>query len=832
MASRFSFGLLGTAGLLGLCLALPAAAQQAPPLAAAMGTRAPTARPQTLEILGISVEGVESEYTRSFVQQTSKLSVGQKVTVPGDASFADAIKAIYRLGMFEDVKIIEERRVGPGIYLMIQVKEVPKLADYKFTGVKGGERKDLQKQVPIYKASPVRPSSIRRAEQVIKNYYAEKGYPLATVEVERTVNPDNTLYLDFKVNKGARVGVGQVIIRGNEALSDGSVRGAMKTKKKAWWHFWKKNTFKREEFEEDPKRIIEKYNERGYFDAKVVRDTTYLRFREDGKPEMVVELDIHEGRRYYIRNVDWEGNTLYTDEGLTEALGLKKGDPYNTKVLEQNLYANKNSSDVSSRYMNQGYMRFRVEPTVRVVGEDSLDVHFDVFEGDVYSYGNIGIAGNLKTKEHVIRRELTTFPGETFRRDDIQESIRRLMQLNYFSQESLGTGPDVQIDEEKKRVDLNYKLEETGSDQLELSGTWGRFGLVLQLRFGFNNFSAQNLFNPKAWRPLPAGDGQRLSVGIQTNGSFYQQYSLSFTEPWFRGRPTPIGFSLSFSKITGNAISLSNNGGSLITTSTNVFYEQRLKWPDSFFSTSTNIGYQYFDNDNWLTTLPQGVSQQVTIRQTLSRNSTNHPIFPTVGSKLQLSLELAPPVGGLIQYHKWRFKTSWNVPLSRKFSIGIGTDYGFIGSLTGKEVQFERFIVGGSPFETQGFFNFFGKEIIYMRAFPLGALGPRRDGDPFGGRILNMYTSELRWMAVQSQQLSAAPYVFMDAANSWDGFRSYNPSDLFRSAGFGARLFLPILGMVELTYGYNFDAFVPVNGRHDGSKKWTFQFSLGQGFGN
>ncbi|WP_456427459.1 outer membrane protein assembly factor BamA [Rhodocaloribacter sp.] len=815
-----------------LLVLLPAVAQAQRPLASAGPGPASAARPQVYDILGLTVEGVTSDYTRAFVQQTSKLSVGQKVTLPGDPALADAIRAIYRLGMFSDVKIKEERRFGQGVYLVIEVREVPKLADYKFSGIKGGDRKKIQQQAPLYKGSPVRPSSIERTMQIIKSYFAEKGHPLATVEVSRTVNPDNTLYLDFQVEKGPRVGVGQIVIKGNERVSAGKLKKAMETKTKKWWQFWRKNTYKPDEFEGDPQRIIEKYNEMGYYDAKIVKDSVYLSFDEGGKPKMIIELTVHEGPRFYIHDVKWEGNTMYPDEALTEALGLHPGDPYNSKKLEENLYGNKNSSDVMSRYLNRGYMRANVQPMVRVVGEDSLDLIFDVFEGDQYEFGTIEIAGNTKTKEHVVRRELITFPGETFSRDAIQESIRRLMQLNYFSQESLGAGPDIRINEEAKRVDLTYHLEETGSDQLELSGTWGRFGLVLQLRFGFNNFSAQNLFKSEAWRPLPSGDGQRLSVGIQTNGRFFQQYSLSFTEPWFRGRPTPIGFSLSFSKISGRALTTTTNNGRLITTSASVFYEQRLKWPDNFFSTSTTIGYQFFDNQNWLRTLPQGISQEVTFRQTLSRNSTNHPIFPTTGSKMQLSVEIAPPVGGLIQYHKWRLKSSWNVPLTNKIALGFGMDYGFIGSLTGERVAFERFIVGGSPFETQGFFNFFGKDIIYMRSYPIGALGPRQNGDPFGGRILNMYTSELRWIAVQSQQLSAAPYLFMDAANAWDGFRSYNPTGLFRSAGFGARLFLPILGMVELVYGYNFDEFVPVNNRHNGSKKWTFQFTLGQGFGN
>jgi len=489
--------------------------------------------------------------------------------------------------------------------------------------------------------------------------------------------------------------------------------------------------------------------------------------------------------------------------------------------------------------MNRGYMLFRVQREVRVVEGDSLDLNFDLFEGDVFEFGEIAISGNTKTKEHVIRRELYTVPGQTFSREMIQESMRRLSQLNYFDQEKLGAGPGVSINQEKKTVDLAYKFEEVGSDQLELSGTYGRFGVVLMLRFGFNNFSIQDMFKKGAWKPLPSGDGQRLSLSLQTNGSAYRSYSIGYTEPWFHGKPTPVGFTLSHSRFSGT--SFYSFGGTniddsrkFVRTSVTVFYEQRLKWPDDKFSTSTSLGYQYFLNQDFTTTLPFGVSEQVTVRQSLSRSSLNHPIFPTAGSSMLLSLEIAPPIVNFIQYHKWKFQTSWNVPLTNKLTIGVSTNFGYIGSLTGEEVLFERYVVGGSPFDVQGFRDNFGKDIVYMRGYPARAIGPRRGDEAVGGRLLNKYTSELRFLVVQSPQLTAAPYMFLDAANSWDNFNSYNPTQLFRTAGLGARLFLPILGMLELTYGYNFDEFVPIpgqEGKHNGSQRWLFQFSLGQGFG-
>lgn len=792
-------------------------------------------QPAEYEILGISVEGVESETAKSVVTQASGLRVGQQITLPGDEVLGEAIRSIYRLGLFSDVKIVEDRQVANGVYLAIEVEEEPRLQEYVLSGIKRGHRKDLEKEVPLLRGSPVRPSDVERSTQAIKNYYREKGYMLASVDVQRESTPEGHVRVDFRIDPGPKVEIDEIRVHGNEALSDSRIKRRMKnTDEDKWWRFWSAATFDRDEYEEDLQRVVQYYNDRGYYDARIVEDSVYV--DDGGDPGVVVELRVEEGPRYHIRNIEWEGNTVYSDRFLTEALGFSSGEPFNRSKLEENLYANKNSSDVSSLYMNRGYMRFRAEPSIAVVEGDSLDIYFDVMEGDVYEFGGINIAGNTKTKEHVIRRELYTIPGQTFSRDAIQESIRRLSQLNYFTQESIATGPAIDIDEQAKRVDLNYSVEEQGSDQLELSGTWGSFGLVLMLRFTFNNFSAQNLFNTEAWDPLPAGDGQKLSLAIQTNGTFYQNYSVSFTEPWFRGRPTPVGFSLSYSSFGGGRRSSFLGGGfggaagSLQTGSARAFYERRLKWPDDKFSLSTALRFQYYRNDSLFASIPQGISQIATVQQTLARNSLDHPVFPMRGSRASLSLELAPPIGGFVQYHKWRFQSQWHVPIVNKLAIGFSSDFGYVGSLTGDPVNFERFIVGGSPFDTQGFTSYFGRDIVYMRGYPAAAISPRRGNEPVGGTILNKYTSELKWLAIQTPQISAAPYVFMDAANTWNGFNSYNPSELFRSAGVGMRLFLPILGMLELAYGYNFDEFDSISSRHDGLKQWYFQFSLGQGF--
>jgi outer membrane protein insertion porin family len=785
----------------------------------------------TVVIQEIRVEGVDDPRTRDFVIQTSGLSTGQEVQLPGGDAVAEAIRAIYDLRLFSDVTIYQEKQAGDNVTLVIEVTPEPTLSSYRFEGIKGRHEDDIEEKAPLLKGRPVRPADLERTKQVIRDFYGEKGYLRTEVEVRENVTADNRVNLVFDVDRNEKVEVEEIRFHGNEAFDDGELRDAMdETRENRWWRFWKGEKFKEDAYEEDLDRVIDFYNEEGYYDAQLVRDSVYFR-DDDG---IAIDVTVQEGDRYYIRDLDWEGNTVFPDRALTARLGLEEGEPYNGKRLEENLFANRRGSDILGMYMDRGYMRANVEPQVRVVGNDSLAITFDVREGEVYSFGDIRISGNTKTKEHVIRRELYTVPGQRFSRSAIQESIRRLMQLNYFSQESLAAGPDVTVDEQNKEADLVYSVEEVGSDQLELSGTWTQFGLVLQLGFQFNNFSAQNIFDGSAWRPLPSGDGQQLGVNVRTNGSFFQNYRLSFTEPWFRGNPTPIGGSVSYSKYTRSIFNTSDNNGTFQNFSTNFFFQQRLDWPDDKFSTGTRLSYQYYKNENRLfTSVPGGVSHSVSIRQSLSRNSLDNPMFPRSGSQMNLSVELAPPIGELVQYHKWRFNTSWNIPMGNKFSFGVGTDFGYIGSLSGEPVEFERFEVGGTPFDYSGFA--FGSDPVFMRGYPQQVIGPRRRiGDeltPVGGRILNKYTSEFRWMAVESQQLRAQPYVFLDAANAWDSFDTYNPSQLFRSGGVGVKIFLPIVGMVEFNYGYNFDPYTPIESGDSGAQDWSFQFSLGQGFG-
>ena len=795
-------------------------------------TAEPAVQEQTsLTVASVRVLGAEAR-TRDLVAQTSGLSEGQSIQLPRSEAIAEAIRAIYELRLFSDVRIYQENRTEDSVGLVIEVFPEPRLGELRLQGMDRSDRRDVENNLPLLLGRPVRPGDVERSVQIIKDHYAEDGYLNADVNIVRNTLPSGQMRLVMQVNRGDKVKIDEIRFEGNESFSDRNLRKQFEENKpRSWWRFWRNATFDPDALDDDLDMVTDYYGENGYYDARITGYET----RETDDGDVVLEVSVREGTQYYVRDVAWAGNTIYPDEVLSQRLGFEEGDVFNTRRLEENLQGNREGSDVAGLYMDRGYLQFNAQPSIRVVGEDSLDIDIDIREGDTYDFGNITIAGNTKTKDHVVRRELYTVPGQTFSRSAIQESIRRLMQLNYFSQESLGAGPSLDVDDSERRVNLTYNLEEVGSDQLELSGTWGRFGLVLQLGFQFNNFSTQSMFDGSAWRPLPSGDGQRLGINIRTNGTFFQSYSLSFTEPWFRGRPNPVGGSVSFTQFSREPVSIGptrSRDGTFTQISSNLFFERRLTWPDDNFNLSFGVGYQYWRNDRGLlSSLPEGVNQTVTYSQALTRNSLDNPMFPRQGSRIRLSAEIAPPIGDLVQYHKWRFNTNWNIPVGERFSFGFGTNFGYIGSITGEDVSFERFEVGGTLFDFSGYQ--FGTEPVTMRGYPARVIGPREtirgQVTPVGGRILNKYTSEFRVKAVESQQLQAAPYLYLDAANTWDGFNTYNPSELYRSAGVGVKLFLPIVGMIEFNYGYNFDTFVPFQGSETGTPGWRFQFSLGQG---
>ncbi len=799
----------------------PASAQDAP------SPQAPA--PQTLQayqIISVSVEGAADESSQALARTVSGLRPGQSVQLPWDPAFGEAVRNLYSRGWYTDVRIEATEFTPDGVFLTIHVEEQPKLARYEIDGLKSSARDDLKDEIPLLAGRSVRDADVERGRMAIQEYLRGKGFRLATVGVSRQLEDDGRVALTYTVDRGERVTVADVRFEGNEAFSEGTLRKQLSnTPERRWWRFWKRETFDDAAFDEDLAALVRFYNDRGYYGARVVRDSVYV----SDDPEtggLVVEVEVDEGDKYHIRDVVFEGNTVLTDDQLALALGIQKGDVYDRTRMEKSLYYSQDNSDISSLYQDQGYLRFNIEPEIVEVPGDSLDLYFEVTEGEVYEFGDVRIAGNTRTKEHVIRREIRTVPGQPFSRAAIQRSVRELATLNYFDPASFGNGPSTSVNDENKTVDLVYNLSETSSDQLELSGGWGggNIGLILTARVTFTNFSVQNLMKGFDGG-MPTGDGQQLSLQVQTYGQRQQIYSLSFTEPWFRGRQTPAGFALSYSRYAFN----DRRYGTI---SARAFYRQRLKWPDDYFLTGTDVGYRLYDVEGLNSPfLPDGVSQELTLSQSISRNALDNPTFPTAGSNIDLSVTVAPPIGDFVQYHKWDFNTAWYTPVAGPLSASFRSRFGYIGTLTGDEVRFQRYLIGGTPLEasgTSGIGRGFGRDLVFLRGYPLEAIGPRREGEPVGGRILNKYEAELSAVLLQTPQLSFAPYLFADAANAYDGFGDYDPSRLYRSVGVGSRIFLPILGLVDLSMGYQLDSFEAIDGSGQIEEpQWRFQFSLG-----
>ena len=792
------------------------------------------ATPSSYEILGISVEGLPTAELETFAVSVSQLQPGSRVQLPYDEAFGIAVRKLYKLGRYSDAEVVVDRIVGDGVFLTLRLEVEPVMGELKLEGLSSGEKEDVRPRISLLTGRATREAELEQARLTIQEYLRDKGFRLATVDLDTAVGDDGRMTVTMAADKGERITVGDVVFEGNDVYAERTLRKRLKnTPERRWWRFWKRETFSPSGFEEDKDALIRYYNDRGYYGARVVRDSVYVRTEEDGDSELVVEIEVDEGAQYHVREVVFEGNTVYTDEQLRLALGVERGDVYNRSLIERNLRYTQDHTDLSSLYSDRGYLRFNVAEQVVEAPGDSLDLYFEITEGDVYEFGSVQIAGNTRTQENVIRRELRTVPGETYSRQAIERSVRDLIQLSYFDQASLGAGPSIRVNEEDQTVDLTYNLTETSSDQLELSGGYGGFaGLLLTARVTFNNFSAQNLFNGRAWNPIPSGDGQQLALQVVTNGrGGYQNYSLSFTEPWFRGKPTPVGFSLGYQN---NSFRGSDRRIRLL--STQAFARSRLRWPDDFFQTGSTVSYRLYDIETGSTGsigfgLPQGVSQELTLRQTLTRNSLDNPLFPSAGSNLNLSATIAPPIPGFIQYWKADFNNAWYAPVAPRVALAFKTQLGYIGSLTGGDVEFQRYLVGGSPLQSNRGYLGIGKDLVYLRGYPSTAIGPREDGDAVGGRILNKYQAELQIVALQSPQLSFAPYAFVDAANTWDGFADYDPSDLYRSAGFGSKLFLPIIGLVDLNMGYGFDRFQRIENSSDtGEPRWRFQVTLGNSF--
>lgn len=837
------------------------------------------------EIAHIRVEGVKN-YEDYVLIGISGLTVGQRITVPGD-DITEAIKRYWRHGLFSDVKITAERIEGDKIDLLITLAQRPRITDIFFNGVKKSEREDLQNKLGLVKGSQITPNLIDRAKILVKKYFDDKGFKNAEVNIVEREDKANKeqVYVDVNIDKKEKVKVHKIYIEGNSVLSDNKIQRVMKktNEKGKLINLFRTKKFIDEKYQEDKQKVIEKYNELGYRDAIIVADSV----RPYDEKTVDVYMHIDEGKKYYVRNINWVGNTVYPSDLLSEQLRMKAGDVYNQKLLNERVSTDEDA--IGNNYYNRGYVFFHLDPVEVNVEKDSVDLEMRIVEGPQATISHVRINGNDRLYEDVVRRELRTRPGDLFSKEALERSYREIAQMGHFNPENIK--PDVQPDATNGTVDINWGLESKANDQVEFSAGWGQTGIIGKLSLKFTNFSMKNLFrkNDNYRGIIPQGDGQTLTISGQTNAKYYQSYSISFMDPWFGGkRPNSFSVSAFYSVQTDissqyyNTAMMNNymnymggygyyNGyGNYGYTNYENYYDpdkymkmfglsvgwgKRLRWPDDYFTLSAELSYQRFIMNNWrylyiqlnngdyLTT---GTSNSLSLNFTLARNSTVNPIFPRYGSEFSVSLQITPPyslfskrdystygktnyneaasIYRWIEYHKWKFKAKTYTSLLNIQKTPVIMTRTEFGLLG----HFNKNV--RSPFET---FYVGGDGMTgysYNYATETIALRGYENGalagNNYPGYAYIRLGAELRYPLMLENSTSIYALGFVEAGNAWQKVNQFNPFNLKRSAGVGVRIFLPMIGMMGIDWAYGFDK---VNGtrQYSGSQ---FHFIIGQEF--
>jgi outer membrane protein insertion porin family len=794
--------------------------------------------PLEYRIGGITVTGTEFNEDPVVIMVT-QLYVGQTILVPGE-QISRAILNLWKQGLFQHVAISVTSIQGESVFLDIELQELPRLTRFEFLGVKKADADKLQEKLNLVRGDVVTEGLLFRAESTIEEYYVEKGFLKPTIAIRHI--PDttriNSIALELDIDRGQRTRIAKVNVSGNEILSDGKVKRLMKkTRERSLRFIFNSSKLVQEQFVEDKQLIIDHYNELGKRDARIVRDSIY--FVEENR--INIDLHIDEGPTYYFRDISWVGNTVYPTEFLNDVLGIKPGDLYNQKLLEKNLFMNMDGVDVSSLYLDAGYLFFDIKPVETAIENDSIDLEMRIFEGKQATINRVTVSGNDRTNDHVIMREVRTRPGQLFSRNDIIRSQRQIIQLGYFDQEKINVIP--RPNPVDGTVDIEYVVEETSSDQVELSGGWGANRIIGTVGLTFNNFSTRNLFKKEAWRPLPTGDGQRLSLRAQTYGRGYISYSMSFVEPWLGGKkPNTLSLSVYQTTHRTNFAKSHPNYGYYSIIGASVGFAKRLTVPDDYFFLQQYVTYQNYDilNSPIPFIINTGQSNNLSYNVVLGRNSVDAPLYPREGSEISLSLQLTPPYSSFndrnyaglgdedrykwLEYHKWKFNTSWYTRLAGDLVLSTRTRFGFLGFYN-PDIgfpPFERFYLGGDGISG---WEIDGREIIALRGYANYSLTPTdRSGQEIGATVFNKYTVELRYPIVLSPMSTIYALAFVEGGNAWKNFREYNPFNIKRSAGVGLRIFLPMFGLLGIDYGYGFD---PLPGRPN-DNGGRFHFSIGQ----
>jgi outer membrane protein insertion porin family len=769
-------------------------------------------QPEVYKILGISVEGNSSAEPAAIIGN-SGLKIGDDLTIPGDQT-TRAIQALWRLRIFSDIQILIENRVSTGVFLVIKVKEYPRLERIEYTGNDELSADDLNKKASVIKGQLLTPSEINRVIKAMKKAYEEEGYLQASIDYTMSEAPDANAnarqILLFTIDEGRHLRVGEIRITGNKEIDASTLKGEMKeTSERTWWKFWNSAKLDKKKYEEDKNLIIGYYKKNGYRDAEVLSDSI---FYDSDIDNLVVQINLYEGPQYHIRSIVFEGSTIFKEDAILEALGMKTGDIFDGEKFQQNLFGNQEQSDIMSAYRNAGYLLIRPDVQLSRTPGDSLDILVRFVEGNLFAIRYVEIQGNTKTKDKVVRRELYTRPGDKFSQASIMRSFRQLQQLQYFNPEKIK--PDYKLVDDKT-VDVVYEVEEKSSDTFNTSVGYSQaWGLMGSFGITFNNFSIAE--------PLQGGGGQTLNFDWQFGeASRYRTFSISFTEPWLMDIPTTLGVSLFDTR--------QNYGYDYRMTGASVRIGRRFRWPDDYFRGDWTFRFQRYDVSQGLGLYSTGVYSQFSLAQIIQRNSIDNPIFPTSGSSIALNLEMSgKPLPGRAYYQKAQFTTAWYVPLlnNQKLAFALTTDWGIINkpALDAFVPLTEVFYMGGTGL---GYYN-----TTPLRGYDDRLVGPRdENGSALGGLAMAKYTAEIRYN-VSLNPIPIYVLVFAEAGNVWKDFQSVDPFQLFRSAGFGARLMINPIGMVGFDYGYGFDdATGGTNTLPDGTRDgWKFHFQFGRGF--
>lgn len=780
--------------------------------------------PGEYEIGGITVTGATYS-DENALKIVSGLKVGSKIRLPGE-DLGNAVRALWKLKLFDNIEITKEKTLGEVLFINIKVTERPRISRHSFSGVKKGSHEDLNKIVDRFlpKGTMITENAKNNVAYGIKEYWREKGYLDTEVKVIEETDDSllNSAKVRFDIDRNKKIKIQNITFEGNNNAKASKLRKLLENTKRRRKLF-ASSKFIKKDYEADKRKIIEYYNTIGMRDARIVSDSIW----RGNNRHLNIHMKIDEGNRYYFRNISWKGNSIYDTETLNKVLGITKGEVFNQEFLDNRLRFSQDGRDISSLYLDNGYLFFQVDPQERVIGNDSIDLDIKIYEGPQATIDRIIIKGNDRTNEHVIRRELYTRPGDKFSRQDIIRSQRQIAALGYFNPETLGVNPIT--NPVKKTVDIEYTVEEKPSDQLELSAGWGGAGrgVIGTLGVSFNNFSIHNILKKESWNPLPQGDGQRLSLRAQSNGKYFQSYNASFTEPWLGGKK-PMSFTVGgfLTNYTNGHDKSSTSFSSLKIINGTVGLGTRLKWPDDNFILNTELNIQSLQLTNYAVPLSNGLIidngkfNNWSLRFTLARNSIGDPTFPREGSQIEFIGQFTPPYSlfnpnrnyadesaqskyKFLEYHKWRVNAIWYTTIVQNLVFKASAKIGLLGHYNSQigTSPFERFVLGGDGLSgSNAFFN--GNDLIALHGYDVSNLPASNAG---GGAAFDKFTLELRYPISLNPSSTIYVLSFLEGGNSWSSIKDFNPFDLKKSAGLGVRVFLPVFGTIGFDYGLGFD---------------------------